>query len=79
MADPESATKKGKQKVTFAGDTLSDEEDVAPPKVKAEEQDDSKPSGGKIGQLEIYRSGLVKMRLGNGIVMEVCMRSALIS
>ncbi|CAE6436449.1 unnamed protein product [Rhizoctonia solani] len=73
MADPGStSTSKGKQKVTFAEDTLSEDEDTntEPKKLKAEEET-SRPSGGKIGQLEIYRSGLVKMKLGNGIAMEV--------
>ncbi|KAG9126279.1 hypothetical protein FRC07_004131 [Ceratobasidium sp. 392] len=68
-----SSVQKGKQKVSFAdstkGQSLSDDEGTQP-KVKAEE-DSEKPPGGIIGQLEIYRSGLIKMRLGNGIVMEV--------
>jgi RNA polymerase III RPC4 len=29
-------------------------------------------SDGIIGQLEIYRSGVVKMRLANGILLDVC-------
>jgi hypothetical protein len=79
MADPGStSTSKGKQKVTFAEDTLSGDEDTnaEPKKLKAEEET-SRPSGGKIGQLEIYRSGLVKMKLGNGIAMEVRSQLAL--
>jgi DNA-directed RNA polymerase III subunit RPC4 len=72
-SDP-SSTQKGKQKVSFAestkGQTLSDDEGDSQPKVKTEE-DTQKPSGGIIGQLEIHRSGLIKMRLGDGIVMEV--------
>ncbi|KAH7335114.1 RNA polymerase III RPC4-domain-containing protein [Rhizoctonia solani] len=74
MADPDSTSGgKGKQKVTFAEDTLSGDEDATTqPKSKVKAEDDTpKPSGGKIGQLEIYRSGLVKMRLGDGIAMEV--------
>lgn len=67
--DLNSSSDKGKQKVTFA-DSLSDDES-SPSKIKAEDEA-SKPSGGKIGQLEIYRSGLVKMRLGDGVVMEAC-------
>ncbi|QRV89027.1 DNA-directed RNA polymerase III subunit C4 [Ceratobasidium sp. AG-Ba] len=68
------STQKGKQKVTFAENakeqTLSDDDEERPAQVKTEEDAD-KPTGGIIGQLEIYRSGLIKMRLGNGIVMEV--------
>ncbi|CAE6457519.1 unnamed protein product [Rhizoctonia solani] len=74
MADAGStSTGKGKQKVTFAEDTLSGDEDTsAQPKSKVKSEESApKPSGGKIGQLEIYRSGLVKMRLGDGIAMEV--------
>ncbi|KAG9087937.1 hypothetical protein FRC06_002300 [Ceratobasidium sp. 370] len=76
MADaPESSSsQKGKQKVSFAdstkGQSLSDDEGDNQPRIKAEE-DSEKPSGGIIGQLEIYRSGLIKMRLGDGVVMEV--------
>ncbi|KAG9099656.1 hypothetical protein FS749_000718 [Ceratobasidium sp. UAMH 11750] len=73
-APQSSSGHKGKQKVSFAentkGRSLSDDEDDNQPKVKTEE-DSEKPSGGIIGQLEIYRSGLIKMRFGDGIVMEV--------
>lgn len=76
MADASglSSTQKGKQKVSFAENTKSqslsdDEEDSR--KVKPEDDEETKPSGGIIGQLEIHRSGLIKMRLGDGIVMEV--------
>lgn len=37
------------------------EAETAPPKVE-----------GVIGRLEVYRSGAVKMRLANGIVLDVC-------
>ncbi|KAJ1306972.1 hypothetical protein OPQ81_007952 [Rhizoctonia solani] len=74
MTDPDSTSAgKGKQKVTFAEDTLSGDEDTSTqPKPQVKSEDGTpKPSGGKIGQLEIYRSGLVRIRLGDGIVMEV--------
>ncbi|KAG8744606.1 hypothetical protein FRC10_009831 [Ceratobasidium sp. 414] len=67
-----SSGQKGKRNVSFAestnGQSLSDEDDNQP-SVKTENS--GKPSGGIIGQLEIHRSGLIKMRLGDGIVMEV--------
>lgn len=72
-SDP-SSTQKGKQKVSFAkntkGESLSDDEDGLQQAIP-DDEDESKPSGGIIGQLEIHRSGLIKMRLGDGIVMEV--------
>ncbi|CAL1714722.1 unnamed protein product [Somion occarium] len=38
--------------------------------VKKEEQEEQKVDG-MIGQLEVYQSGAVKMRMGNGIVLDV--------
>ncbi|KAF8603851.1 hypothetical protein BDV93DRAFT_493014 [Ceratobasidium sp. AG-I] len=69
-----SSAQKGKQKVSFAESTksqpLSDDEDDLR-KIKPENDEETNLSGGIIGQLEIHRSGLIKMRLGDGIVMEV--------
>jgi DNA-directed RNA polymerase III subunit RPC4 len=43
---------------------------------------EDEPLDGVIGQLEIYKSGTVKMRLGHGIVLDVslceCMHKSLI-
>jgi len=38
---------------------------------QAEQTKESPAVDGIIGELEVYRSGAVKMRLGNGIVMDV--------
>ncbi|ETW79122.1 hypothetical protein HETIRDRAFT_323441, partial [Heterobasidion irregulare TC 32-1] len=53
------------KKVTFA-------EDVKPAATEnAEAEQGPVPVDGVIGQLEIHRSGAVKMRLADGIVMDV--------
>jgi DNA-directed RNA polymerase III subunit RPC4 len=38
----------------------------------AKESKNLQPVDGIIGQLEIHRSGAVKMRLANGILLDVC-------
>ncbi len=62
----------GTSKVRFAEDTKP----AAPgaPQVKQEESAADAKVDGVIGQLEVYKSGAVKMRLGNGIVMDVSFR-----
>jgi DNA-directed RNA polymerase III subunit RPC4 len=48
--------------------------DTKPPAAVPEDVDKEKPSAhvdGAIGQLEIYQSGAVKMRLANGILLDV--------
>jgi DNA-directed RNA polymerase III subunit RPC4 len=57
--------------VSFSEDTKEPEKDSAE---RPEELDDGKPPehvDGVIGQLEVYQSGAVKMRLANGIVLDV--------
>ncbi len=62
-AAPGSETKR----VSFSADTK-------PPAAMPEDVDKEKPPAhvdGRIGQLEIYQSGAVKMRLANGILLDV--------
>ena len=57
------------KRVSFSADTK-------PPAPVPEDVDKEKPPAhvdGVIGQLEIYRSGAVKMRLANGILLDVRM------
>lgn len=59
------------KKVSFADDTkpaapVAAGAESVPPEEKPTEKLD-----GIIGQLEVYASGMVKMRLSNGIVMDV--------
>ncbi|KAH9846037.1 RNA polymerase III RPC4-domain-containing protein [Lenzites betulinus] len=58
------------KKVTFADDTKPPAAGAAPtePSNKADEQP---KLDGVVGQLEIYESGAVKLRLGNGILLDV--------
>ncbi|KAI0954065.1 hypothetical protein AcW1_006665 [Taiwanofungus camphoratus] len=77
--DPAPAEEKREEesgkRVTFAQDTKppapgpSNTPNTTTPQVKAEKE--QAKIDGIIGQLEIYQSGAVKMRLGNGIVMDV--------
>jgi DNA-directed RNA polymerase III subunit RPC4 len=58
------------KRVSFSADTK-------PPAAVPEDVDEEKPPAhvdGKIGQLEIYQSGAVKMRLENGILLDVSLR-----
>jgi len=55
------------KRVSFSADTK-------PPAAVPEDVDKEKPPAhvdGAIGQLEIYQSGAVKMRLANGILLDV--------
>ncbi|KZT65653.1 hypothetical protein DAEQUDRAFT_676506 [Daedalea quercina L-15889] len=55
----------GERKVTFAPDTKP------PAQADGRARDAAPKADGVIGQLEIYASGAVKMRLANGILMDV--------
>ncbi|KAI0641967.1 RNA polymerase III RPC4-domain-containing protein [Trametes meyenii] len=60
------------KKVTFAQDTKPPAPGAAPPAPSATEKQEAQTKvDGIVGQLEIYESGTVKLRLGNGIVMDV--------
>lgn len=65
----------GAKTVTFSEDTKPPApEGAAAPEVKQESQDAKAAEekvDGVIGQLEVYQSGAVKMRLSNGIVLDV--------
>ena len=64
-AEKQKAPEGDAKKVTFA-------EDVKPAATEnVEAEQGPVPVDGVIGQLEIHRSGAVKMRLANGIVMDV--------
>lgn len=61
------APKSGVKRVSFSADTK-------PPAPVPEDVDKEKPPAhvdGVIGNLEIYQSGAVKMRLANGILLDV--------
>jgi DNA-directed RNA polymerase III subunit RPC4 len=56
------------------GKHVSFSDDTKPPASVPEDVDEEKPPvhvDGVIGQLEIYQSGAVKMRLANGILLDV--------
>ncbi len=57
------------KKVTFAEDTKPPAVDA--PGADKDKEEESSTVDGVIGQLEIYESGTVKMRMRNGIVMDV--------
>ncbi|KAI0255862.1 RNA polymerase III RPC4-domain-containing protein [Lactifluus subvellereus] len=65
----------GKRSVSESqGKHVSFSDDTKPPASVPEDVDEEKPPthvDGVIGQLEIYQSGVVKMRLANGILMDV--------
>lgn len=58
------------KKVTFADDTKPPAAAAGAPPEKTEEPP---KVDGVVGQLEIYESGAVKMRMSNGIVLDVCL------
>ncbi|KZT27832.1 hypothetical protein NEOLEDRAFT_1167906 [Neolentinus lepideus HHB14362 ss-1] len=83
MADPNAAADvsdaKGKR-VSFAQDTkppaaagtpIPTGSTLAPAPTPAQGQEENVKLDGQIGQLEIYASGAVKMRMGNGILLDV--------
>ncbi|KAI0792122.1 RNA polymerase III RPC4-domain-containing protein [Abortiporus biennis] len=67
----------GTKKVTFAEDTkppaaaATPTGTPAPTQIKKEPSEGQQKTDGVIGQLEVYRSGAVKMRVGNGIVYDI--------
>ena len=64
---PDNAPGNESKRVSFSADTK-------PPAPVPEDVDKEKPPAhvdGVIGQLEIYQSGAVKMRLANGILLDV--------
>lgn len=64
--------------MTFSDDTKPP---ASAPDVKQEASDENanQKLDGVVGQLEVYASGAVKMRLANGIVMDVSYRHPLAS
>lgn len=52
------------KRVSFALDTNLSQQDIPTPSTDSLD--------GAIGNLELYRSGAVKMRFDNGIVLDVC-------
>ncbi|EKM49985.1 uncharacterized protein PHACADRAFT_213756 [Phanerochaete carnosa HHB-10118-sp] len=60
----------GSKTVTFSDDTKPPAPDT-PQEQAANESTSEQKVDGVIGQLEVYESGTVKMRLANGIVMDV--------
>lgn len=66
---PESSTSNSPtKKVSFAPDVKPDQTDAPEQKQK---QDSERSTDGVIGRLEVYKSGAVKMRLSNGILLDV--------
>jgi len=66
-SEPGNAPGNESKRVSFSADTK-------PPAPVPEDVDKEKPPAhvdGVIGQLEIYQSGAVKMRLANGILLDV--------
>ncbi|KAH8093816.1 RNA polymerase III RPC4-domain-containing protein [Cristinia sonorae] len=70
----------GSKKVKFAEDTKPPASGAstplgtsgaATPQVKKESIEDEPKISGVVGQLEVYQSGVVKIRLGNGILLDV--------
>jgi len=69
VMDVDSVSEIGGKKVSFALDIKPDKTE-APNSVVGEPQK-TKPIGGVIGQLEVYKSGAVKIRLANGNLLDV--------
>lgn len=70
----------GPKKVKFAEDTKPPASGAstplttsgaATPQIKKEVAEEEPKVSGVVGQLEIYQSGAVKLRLGNGILLDV--------
>ncbi|KAF5316387.1 hypothetical protein D9619_006187 [Psilocybe cf. subviscida] len=62
------------KKVSFAADVKPDVASLSsrtPSVVPSEEAKEAVPVDGVIGQLEVYKSGAVKIRLANGILLDV--------
>jgi DNA-directed RNA polymerase III subunit RPC4 len=67
--NPSSSTSGPRKSVSFANGSRPGVPDEPP--APDEKPKVAPPIDGVIGQLEMYKSGAVKMRLGNGIVMDV--------
>jgi len=61
----------GAKKVSFAPDVKPDKIELPKPNAAGYPQK-IEPVDGVVGQLEIYKSGVVKIRLANGILLDVC-------
>ena len=73
------STGKGKKAVSFAPGVKPPAEVTAPKTESGAVKDEVKPPPleGVIGRLEIRKSGLVQMRLGDGILLDVSPSNAL--
>lgn len=60
------------KRVSFAQDTKPAEGNTATGPTNVDSETEPNHVDGLIGQLEIYQSGAVKMRLHNGILLDVC-------
>jgi DNA-directed RNA polymerase III subunit RPC4 len=69
IMDVESVPEVGGKKVSFALDVKPDNTEAQHP--VAGELQRTEPVDGVIGQLEVYKSGAVKIRLANGILLDV--------
>ena len=65
MSSPATDREHRRKSVSFAPETKP------PAPVPEIQPKDDEPLDGIVGQLEIYKSGAVKMRLGHGIVLDV--------
>ena len=61
----------GAKKVSFAPDVKLDPIEI-PKRNAAGDSQKIETVDGVVGQLEIYKSGVVKIRLTNGILLDVC-------
>ena len=66
---PEPST--SSKRVSFAADVKPDITPSRTPSTVPSEPKQEQPLDGIIGQLEVYRSGAVKIRLANGILLDV--------
>lgn len=66
---------KGK-KVSFVDGVKPPGPDGPSGELTTEETNKPKKIDGVIGQLEVHQSGMIKMRLSNGMVLDVCPPSA---
>ncbi|ESK96411.1 hypothetical protein Moror_6919 [Moniliophthora roreri MCA 2997] len=71
----EASVSSGAKRVSFAADVKQESSQVlsqTPPQPSTEQKTQPLPAlDGVIGKLEVYRSGAVKMRLANGILLDV--------
>lgn len=60
----------GGKRVSFASDVKPDRMEL--PQINAGDPQKIEPIDGVVGQLEVYKSGAVKIRFANGILLDVC-------